>query len=81
MKNFNAKIALFFILAAVSLSCTVFLNTQHLDVKDNELTLEDSELLESSDLKELDEKTTPLMDVRLIQMVLETGKKFVPGNH
>ncbi len=75
MKNLNAKHALYLPLIIASIFCTIYLNTQAINI---EGPLQETELFDAEELEDKEEIQAPLLDVRLIQQVYETGKKFIP---
>ncbi len=81
MKNLNAKHALLLPLVIASIFCTVYLNTQTLPLNEAEGSLQSTELFESEDLEDEENIKAPLLDVRIIQKVYDTGKQFIPASN
>jgi hypothetical protein len=81
MKNLTTKHVLLLPLVIASIFCTIYLNTQTLDVDGPDGQLQKTELFESEDLEGEENIKAPLLDVRIIKKVLDTGKRFIPTSN
>ena len=81
MKNLNTKHALLLPIVIASIFCMVYLNTQTPTINETDGPLQSTELFDSEGSEDDENIKAPLLDVRIIQKVYDTGKRFIPASN